>query len=65
MTEVAQTNLQEAQQKQKEQYDQKAMHMGESLEVGDEVLVLLPARRNKLATIQVGWAIQDHTESLT
>ena len=53
MTGVAQTSLQVAQQRQKEHYDQKAVHTGESLEVGDEVLVLLPARRNKL---QLEWA---------
>ena len=53
MTEVAQTSLQVAQQRQKEYYDQKAVYTGESLEVGDEMLVLLPARRNKL---QLEWA---------
>ena len=53
MTKLAQDNLQKAQQKQKECYDQKALGTGESLVVGDEVLVLLPARKNKL---QLEWA---------
>ena len=51
MTKLAQDNLQKAQQKQ-ECYDQKALSTGESLAVGDEVLVLLPARKNKF---QLEW----------
>ena len=53
MTELAQTNLREAQRKQKEHYDQKAVCTGESLQIGDEVLVLLPAKRSKL---QLEWS---------
>ena len=43
MTKLARNNLQEAQQK-KEHYDQKALCTGESLEVGNELLVLLQWR---------------------